>query len=152
MAKSAITINPALKGLEPLVGDWDMELSNARFLPNKTDKFTGSAKFEWVESGDFLAFRQGNKESDMPYSTSVIGRDEKKQDYVMLYLDNRGVSRVYMMSFKDGAWRQWRDQPGFYQRFEGKIGPDGKSINASWEFSKDGSNWEHDFDLIYRRK
>lgn len=41
--------------------------------------------------------------------------------------------------------------PGFWQRFAGAISEDGESIVATWEKSADGSNWEHDFDLIYSK-
>jgi hypothetical protein len=40
--------NPALKSLEVLVGKWEMELSNASFLPRATDTVKGSVSFAWA--------------------------------------------------------------------------------------------------------
>jgi hypothetical protein len=40
---------------------------------------------------------------------------------------------------------------GFHQRFAGRLSPDRKSIEAWWEKSEDGMNWETDFDLHYAK-
>jgi hypothetical protein len=86
-----------------------------------------------------------------PDAIWLIGRDESTPNYSVLYYDNRKVSRVYEMSFSDGAWKMWRNSPGFSQRFEGKFSKDGNTITARWEKSSDGSTWEHDFDVVYTR-
>src|SRR6266568_8416397 len=47
MAKtSSHNQNPALKPLEGLVGEWEMELSNASFLPRPSDTAKGPVSFE----------------------------------------------------------------------------------------------------------
>jgi hypothetical protein len=58
------------------------------------------------------------------------------------------------MSFEDGVWKLWRDEPDlspidFSQRFTGTFSDDGKSIAGRWEINHDGKTWEHDFDLTY---
>jgi hypothetical protein len=55
------------------------------------------------------------------------------------------------MSFDHGAWKMWRDAPGFSQRFSATFSPDGNRIGGAWEKSSDGQHWEHDFDLTYTR-
>jgi len=55
------------------------------------------------------------------------------------------------MSLSDGLWKVWRDNPGFSQRYEGRVSPDRKTIVAHWEKSFDGVAWEHDFDITYTR-
>ena len=55
------------------------------------------------------------------------------------------------MSFSDATWRLWRNDPGFSQRFEGRVSPDRNRIVARSEKTFDGSTWEHDFDLTYTR-
>jgi hypothetical protein len=144
--------NPALKNLEILVGEWDMEISAASFLSDPSAVLHGHASFEWLEGGDFLVARQGSKAAGPPYSTSIIGRDETIETYTVLYFDDRGVSRIYQMSLEGGQWKQWRQAPGFFQRFTGSFSDDGDTINASWEKSSDGSAWQHDFNLTYKRK
>ena len=145
-----IAINPALKRLEVLAGEWEMELSKSSFLPDPNTIVKGSVTFEWLEEGDFLVMRQGRKNESM-WANWLIGRDEESQDYTVLYIDNRRVSRVYEMSFEKEVWKIWRNAPGFSQRFAGMISKDKNNIKAYWEKSADGKNWEHDFDKVFKR-
>ena len=143
--------NPALKHLEILVGDWNMELSNASFLPSSSDTVMGHVSFEWLQNGAFLIMYMGNKPPNTPDAIWLISRDESNQNYAVLYYDTRKVSRIYEMSFSNGIWKMWRNSPGFSQRFEGKFSDDGNIIAAHWEKSSNGSIWEHDFDVTYKK-
>ncbi len=60
------------------------------------------------------------------------------------------------MSFADGVWKLWRTAAdfsplAFSQRYTGTFSDDGSEIRGSWELTTDGSEWEHDFELIYTR-
>jgi hypothetical protein len=143
--------NPALQDLEILVGDWTMELSNASFLPHPSDTMTGHVSIEWLQEGAFLVMYMGSQPPGTPDAIWLMGRDESTPSYVVLYYDNRKVSRVYEMSFSDGTWKMWRNSPDFSQRFEGKLSEDGNTITAHWQKSSDGSTWEHDFDVTYAK-
>jgi hypothetical protein len=142
--------NSALESLEVFVGEWEMEVSRASFIPDPSATLSGYASFKWIEDGAFLVGRQGDK-SIPPFSIWVISRDESAETYKMLYFDDRGVSRIYDMSFNDGTWKIWREAQGFFQRFTGTFSKDGKTISAQWEKSSDGKTWEHDFDLTYTK-
>ena len=144
--------NPALKPLEGLVGDWEMEISNASFLPRPSDIVKGGlVSFEWVQDGAFLAIRMGDKPPGPPQALWLISRDDSTPNYTVLYYDARSVSRVYEMSFSEWVWKMWREAPGFWQRYEGRVSQDGQTITARWEKSSDGSLWEHDFDVTYTK-
>jgi hypothetical protein len=139
--------NPALIPLNVLVGEWDMQASIG-------DRPLGSGRtiFSWVEGGAFLMQRSEAEQAEFPTATILIGRDESSEVYSLLYFDSRDVSRVYQMSLSaDGVWKMWREAPGFFQRFTGKISTDGNTITARWERSSDGQHWEQDFDLVYTR-
>jgi len=152
MAKtSSYTHNPALKPLEELVGDWEMELSNASFLPRPSDTVKGSVSFEWVQDGAFLVMRMGDKPPSPHAALWLIDRDESAPNYTVLYYDARSVSRVYEMNFSESVWKMWRESPGFWQRYEGTLSNDGTTITAHWEKSSDGTKWEHDFDVTYTK-
>jgi len=140
--------NPTLHNLEILVGEWDVEMA----FPDSPSTVHGEATFTWLDDGAFLRMQMGDKTSDLPWSICMIGRDDSVETYSMLYYDWRGVSRIYQMSLENGKWKQWRESPGFHQRFTGTFSKDRNSITAKWEKSSDGSNWEHDFDLKYGRK
>jgi hypothetical protein len=143
--------NPSLRDVGFLAGEWTMELSNAAFLPNPSETVKGPVAFEWLLNGAFLVMRMGDKPPSPPAGIWLIGRDERGTDYTVFYYDARQVSRVYQMSFSDGIWKMWREAPGFSQRYAGKVSADGQTIAGYWEKSPDGAEWEHDFDVTYRR-
>jgi hypothetical protein len=144
--------NPALSDLQPLIGSWIMSIT----WSEKTHQLVGGPRsvdvpvsFAWASNGSFLVHTSGG--GGAPLAHWMIGRDDTSGTFSALYADSRGVSRLYEMSFAGELWKMWRAAPGFHQRFAGRIGPDGNTIEACWEKSEDGSNWEHDFDLIYTR-
>jgi hypothetical protein len=139
--------HPALQGLDAFVGEWTME---APFAPG----VTGRAVFEWVLGGRFLVER--SEVPGAPDGIAIVGLDRDGQAYTQHYFDSRGVARVYAMTFHDGVWTLLRDAPDFtpldfWQRFTAEFSADGHTISGRWETSRDGSTWEHDFDLIYRK-
>src|SRR5579859_7160659 len=80
------TLHPPL--LEGFVGDWEMEISNASFLPRPSDKVKGGpVLIEWATN------------HRIPQALWLINRDDSTLSYSVLYYDARSVSRVYDMSF-----------------------------------------------------
>jgi hypothetical protein len=145
-----MTSNPALAALQFLAGSWDMELSEASFLPDPDAKVGGSVTFEWIEQGAALVMRMGDAAT--PRATWIVGRDDSDPDYHVLYADDRGFSRVYQMSFSDATWRIWRDTPEFSQRFQAEVSPGQAEVKGSWQKSIDsGTTWELDFKVRYSR-
>lgn len=143
--------NPALEQLAPLIGEWNIEITNMSFDPSPSTVIRGHSAFNWLEGGAFLMQHSEISHSDFPRSTAIIGPDDAAETYRMLYYDSRGVSRIYRMNFSGGIWTLWRDFPGFSQRFNGAFSEDGRIITAYWEKSSDSSNWERDFDLTYTK-
>jgi len=143
--------NPALDQLAPLIGEWDIEITSMSFDPAPSAVVRGNTSFDWLEAGAFLIQHSEIDHPDFPRSKAVIGADDEAGTYRMLYYDNRGVSRIYRMTFSGGIWTLWRDFPGFSQRFHGTFSEDGRIITARWENSSDGSNWNHDFALTYTK-
>ncbi|MBB3728269.1 hypothetical protein [Nonomuraea dietziae] len=148
--------HPALQRLNALVGEWEIWAT-----VGDTPTAGGRSVVEWMEGGAFLLQRTDAElpedappewlaNSPFPVS-AIIGLDDASEEFTMLYADGRGVHRVYRMTFADGVWRIWREAPGFNQRFTGALSADGASITCSWEMSQDGTSWQHDFDLEYRR-
>jgi hypothetical protein len=143
--------NPALSPLSILIGEWNVKVSNASFLPSPDDTVTWQASIEWLEDAFMIWRSQGM--NDFPESISIIGRNENQASdrYSMFYYDSRRVSRIYEMSFNNGVWKLWREDSDFFQRYEGKINEAGDSISGKWENSSDGKKWEHDFTITYVR-
>ncbi len=144
--------NPALQALDGFIGDWEMELSNAGFLPDPSATVKGWVSFYWLENGAFLVMRMGDQPPHPYDAIWLISRDESTGEYQVLYYDARKVSRIYAMSFSEGLWKMWRESPSFWQHYEGRVSQDGNTVTGYWEKSTDGIQWEHDFDVTYSRK
>ena len=71
----------------------------------------------------------------------------------MHYCESRGVYRVLAVSLSEGTWRFSRDAPApdFSQRFTGTFSDDGNTITGLSKLSYDGSTWEDDLAITYRR-
>jgi len=141
--------NEALKDLEGLVGEWTLTMSDAWFLEDRDRRQTGSATIDWL--GD--AFIEVRASLGMDHGTWhwVIGRNDARDQYVLLYHDQRGVLRVFEMTFDAGRWTLTREDPDFHQRFLATI--DGDRILGRWEASEDGGEtWRKDYDLTFERK
>lgn len=138
-----------LRRLDAFVGKWDIELvfpGDPPFIAHTV------GSFEWLDDRRFfLVYRAGTEGSGYPVGHCIIGADDTMDTYTMLYSDSRGVARIYHMSVRDGVWRQWRDDPNFYQRFSATFSEDGRTIKGAWENSEDGKNWKHDFDMTYTK-
>jgi len=70
----------------------------------------------------------------------------------MHYFDSRGVFRVYEVSVDLGAWRIWRDAPGFSQSFTGSLTDNGDTIVGRRQLCRDAAHWDNALQIIYRRQ
>jgi hypothetical protein len=142
------TAEEALRKLQPLIGEWRLEATGSGGEPWPGE---AQATFEWHESGAHLIQRSTIEMPEAPDGISIIGCDAASGTYYQLYSDDRGVCRVYQMSIGDGEWKLWREGEPFSQRFTGRFEDGGDTIVGRWEIAQDGTNYETDFDLIYRR-
>jgi hypothetical protein len=140
-------LSPSMARLLPLVGAWNVTIrwsEEAHKLAGGPPEVTTKADISWLDSGGVLHYRIGP-------SHWLIGQDGPDDDYIVLYTDERRVSRVYRMSFGRGVWRIWRDAPEFRQRFEGRLQQGGRRIVARWDKAEGKKPWALDFDMIFNR-
>ena len=140
-------INPTLKPLEFLIGEWRIVATH----PDFSTAVTGEARFDWLQEGAFLLMRSSFEQPGPPAGRMVFGKDDSADHFRVLYFDDRGVSRVYKLSLEAGTWKMWRNAPGFSQRFTATLSEDGNTMAAFWERSSDGKKWEIDLELTYIR-
>ena len=140
--------NPALKPFSVLIGNWNTTGTHP-LIPDTI--LHGRTLFEWLENGAFLMMRSEINEPGVPSGIAIFGSDDSAEEYFMLYFDERGVSRKYEVTLHDNIWKVWRNAPGFSQRFTGTIVEGGNTIIGKWELSRDGSSWEKDLELTYKR-
>ena len=135
-----------------LVGDWKLTMTNAWFWENPANVVKGSATVEWLDDA-FLIMRQYF--GDQPAAVWVIGRSDAHDAFIALTYDERGVLRVFDMTFTGagGEWVLTRNDPDFYQRLVGRVAADGNRIDTHPDASEDqGQTWRTDFDLIFERR
>ena len=137
-----------LDRLEPLVGDWSLE---AVFPGAPPSDDRGRVSFEWGPQRAFLVERWEVPIDAAPDGVAILGPDESGGELIQHYFDSRGVTRRYGTELSAGVWSLRKLSPGFAQRFRGELSADGATIAGAWEKADDGSSWEHDFELIYRR-
>jgi hypothetical protein len=143
----------AMERLGPFVGEWSMD---AAFPGAPPTGRMGRTVFEWILDGQFLLQRSEIPHPDAPEGFCVVGLDLEADKYRQHYFDSRGVVRIYAMTFDDGVWELVRDAPDFspldfFQRYIGRLSTDGQTIEGEWQTAPDGSAWERDFGLTYRR-
>jgi hypothetical protein len=144
--------NEAMERLDVLVGSWRVTMRNAWFLEPADLEVPGTATVEWL-SDSFVVFRW-TMGDDVGKATNemvlVLGHSDPNAAYTALYHDERGVCRVYGMTFDGAHWTLRRDDPDMSQRFVADLGAD--RIAGRWEASEDhGATWRTDFDLVFER-
>ena len=138
--------DPLLAPFEALIGKWDTEAKH-RLVD---EVVLGNATFEWLEGGHFVVLRSHNDHELLPDAIGVIGRPESGEGLVLEYFDSRGVRRSYRLSLEHGVLRYWREASDFDQRFTATLGDD--MFVAEIEYAETPGAWQHDMELIYRRR
>ena|SRR5919199_1176916 len=148
------TRHPVLEHLEVLVGQWETQATH-RLRPGLVIR--GRSTFEWLEGGHFLIWRARNEHPEFPDSISILGCEDAGDSgksgggCSMHYFDSRGLSRVYALGAEAGVWRFWGDVPGSSQRFTGRLSADGDTITGLAEIRQDGTTWEDDLPITFKR-
>jgi hypothetical protein len=106
-------MNDAMRRLEGLVGEWDVTMTHAWFLESMDSEIKGTATFEWLADA-FLVMR--SRWEDDSRQEFVFGRNDARDEYVAFSHDDRGVYRVFGMTFADGEWTLLREDPDFHHR------------------------------------
>jgi hypothetical protein len=140
--------NPALEPFGVLVGTWNTVGTHGH-LPGVT--LHGQNSFEWLEGGAFLIMHAHIDDPRFPVGITIIGSDDARGEFYMLYFYDRGVSRKYDLSIENNVWTWWRHTPEFSQRYSWTLADDGETIIAKGEISRDGLPWEKDLELTFSR-
>src|SRR3954447_15058162 len=109
-------MNDAMRRLEPLVGDWDVTMTHAWFLDSLDTEIHGTATVEWYADA-FLLLRGSFPDRSAHERGSawamVFSHNDPRNAFLGLYSDDRGVSRVFDMTFGDDEWTLLREDPDF---------------------------------------
>ena len=144
----------AMNRLAVLGGSWRATMSNAWFLEPADLEVPGSATASWIGEA-FMLFRWA-MDGDVGPATHemslALGRSDATDTYTALYHDERGTSRVYVMTFNGKRWSLLRrEDPDMFQRFTADVSTE--RISGRWEASDDqGVTWRKDFNLSFERQ
>ena len=153
LINSTGTIPMAESPLQLLIGTWEFE-------PTVEGQSAGRGRstFAWIEDGTFVLQTSEADWTDPGWienapvtHRAIIGWDDSTGEVVQLYADDRGVSRIYRGTLTDRAWTLQRAAPDFHQRFVGEFRDEGQAMDGRWESSPDGTAWELDFPITYRK-
>jgi hypothetical protein len=138
--------HPGLDGWQRFIGRWETQATHP-LLPGAVVR--GHARFEWLDGRQFVIVRWHYDHPEIPDAIAITGVTDGQLS--MHYFDYRGVYRVCAVSLDDDQWRFWRDAPGFSQRFTGILSDDGNTITGQGQLSRDGSSWQDDLAITYRK-
>ena len=141
-------MNEAMRRLDGLVGEWDVTMTHAWFLESLDTEIHGSATFEWL--ADAFLVMQSDWE-DGSKQEFVFGRNDARDAFVTFSHDDRGVYRVFEMTFADGEWTLLREDPDFHQRIVMRVDADRIDLRADAS-DDDGQTWRKDLDYFFERR
>ena len=138
--------NNALAALEPLIGNWEYTMYNCWFLESMDTKVKGFTTISRIH-GSFVLIQSSNADKK-PQDIWIIGYSDPQEKYQMLYYDQRGVSRIFNMTFDGKRAFFWREDKDFYQRITIDIKANGLySIAEASEYQ--GRTWRKDLEMDF---
>jgi hypothetical protein len=139
-------MEPQLQVWQWLVGRWATE-SAYPGLPGTV--VNGETVIEWLEDQQFLLQRSHFDHPQIPDAITVTGIIDGSP--VMNYFDPRGIHRIFNVDITANTWRFSNNASGFSQRFTGTLSDDHTTIDGQGERSEDGTTWQPDLTITYRR-
>jgi hypothetical protein len=140
--------NKALALLEPLIGEWEFTMYNCWFLESMDTEVKGYTTIERLH--DSLLIIRNSDAGKKPDDIWVIGYSDPQEKYQLLYYDQRGVARIFNLTFDGKKMIFWREDKDFYQRVTLEINSDG--LHSVAEASEDkGKTWRKDLEMAYTK-
>lgn len=132
---------------EIFLGVWVLTIANQWWLDDPAAVTSGTAKCEWL--GDSFIRMQAEFDGE-PTWEFVFGRNDARDQFIVLYHDERGVLRVFELTLEDDSWMMSRSDPDFHQRLLGRVEGD-RMIGQADASDDQGATWRKDFDLSFER-
>jgi hypothetical protein len=123
------TPNPALKGLDRLVGTWNVSGQD----------IDGQVTFEWMEGGFFFT-----QHVDLVHGghvikgIEIIGYDEESKSLKSQFFGNMAEIFKYTWEVSDDTLTIWGGEVGSPAVFKGKFSADDNSNTGAWEWPGGG--------------
>lgn len=148
IGREALKPNAALSVFEFLIGEWRTTGTHPLI---RGKALRGRTSFAWAEGGAFLIMHSEIDEPEIPSGVALIGSDDGADSYLMIYFDERGVSRHYQVTINDEEMIWQRDDAKLAQRMTFTQEEGGSKLICKGRMSRDGADWEDDLQLTYER-
>lgn len=132
---------------EIFVGEWVLTITNQWWLDDPSTVTSGTARGEWL--GDSFVRLQAELDG-LPAWEFIFGRSDARDQFIVLYHDERGVQRLFELTLDGDTWVMSRNDPDFHQRLLGRVEGD-RMIGQTDASDDQGVTWRKDFDLIFER-
>lgn len=142
----AVIPNPALEPLGFLLGEWRTTGTHP-LVPGAP--LCGRTSFARHEGGAFLLMRSQVDHPQFPDGLAIIGSSDSGR-FVMIYFDERGVSRIYEVSIGAGTVTWRRDDPDFSQSTT--ITADGDRLVGTGRMTDESGKWVDDLSQVFVRE
>jgi hypothetical protein len=138
--------NNAFASLQALIGEWEFTMYNCWFLESLDTKVKGSTTIERLHDS-FVVIRNTGADKK-PADIMIIGYSDPQEKYEMFYYDQRGVARIFDMTFDGKKIVFLREDKDFYQRMTLEVTE--KGLHSVAEASEDqGKTWRKDLEMDY---
>ena len=130
------TPNPDLKGLDRLVGAW-----------NITGGAQGTATYQWMEGGFFLIQRvELEQYGQQTKGIEIIGHErpfgaEPSADIESRFYDNHGNTLDYVYELEGDTLTIWGGEKGSPAYYRGRFSEDGTTVTGAWVY-RDGGGYQ----------
>lgn len=119
---------------------------NCWFLESMDAEVKGFTNIEWLY--DTFLIIQTTDADNKPNDIWVIGYSDPQKKYQMFYHDQRGVSRIFNMTFDSKTIIFLREDEDFYQRITLEI--EEEKLHSIAEASEDqGKTWRKDLEMSF---
>lgn len=138
---------PEYRRLDVFVGTWNLEGQQYDGPFGPAAKVTAVETYEWLVGGLFLIHRFGGRlEAAEIACVEIIGYDYSSQSYPRYSFYSDGKTNEWRGREADGAWTLIGDSlmedKSLKVRCTTVFSNAGKTMNAKWEYSSDGSRWQ----------
>lgn len=128
------TVGREHRQLRAFLGTWKL---TGRTSHSPT--MTGELEYELMPGAFFLRGRWDYRfDGGAHIGTSILGYDPESGRLFAHNYDNLGFARDYTLAAHDRTW----SFTGPFERAFYTFSPDGDTLLATWEFSKDGRRWD----------
>jgi hypothetical protein len=142
----------AHRRLDAFVGTWNTEGRQNEGPFGPAAEISALESYEWLTGSCFLVHRfEGRVGDSVAACIEILGDDAQHEGLSAQTFYNDGLRRQWRLRERDGTWTLTEDSPiessPMKVRLTTVFSDGGKTMNGTWEHSRDGSDWQVFWDV-----